>query len=303
MKTMNHTLAIVATFVLTLVVSCGGPLEADLGPDVTVVSPSGTPDAGYETSVETSACNPTSSDCDGDGRLGTSDCMPFDATVYGGAVEVCGNGKDDDCDVQIDEGCGQPTLPTGQSIDADKDGSWTLTDQPDCDDNDPAVKPGATEACDGKDNDCDGQKDEGCTAAPPTPRPDGTTLTCTFIYPNVAPRTLSVQVYDHKSDLGGWWEAGKSVSDNDKDLVLSLAHVQPDVCGFRFSVSEGNPPSSWLCMGNGTTAALDPNVGVSCTFADKTAAKANLKVWSHPSGVASGCSAVWQVNSHPDCSF
>lgn len=40
-----------------------------------------------------------------------------------------------------------------------KPGSW------DCDDNDPSVNPYATEACDGKDNDCDGEVDEGCFSA------------------------------------------------------------------------------------------------------------------------------------------
>ena len=32
---------------------------------------------------------------------------------------------------------------------------------PDCDDGDPAINPGATEVCDGVDNDCDTQTDEG----------------------------------------------------------------------------------------------------------------------------------------------
>ena len=82
-------------------------------------------------------------------------------------TEVC-NGKDDDCDGLTDEedaeGC------KTYYLDADKDGHGTYVDSKclcgpegkytskvddDCDDSEPTVYPGATEACDGLDNDCD----------------------------------------------------------------------------------------------------------------------------------------------------
>jgi hypothetical protein len=53
------------------------------------------------------------------------------------------DGKDNDCDGDIDEGF-------------DKDGDGFRTCDEDCDDDDDTIYPGAPELCDGKDNDCDG---------------------------------------------------------------------------------------------------------------------------------------------------
>ncbi|HNC98161.1 MAG TPA: putative metal-binding motif-containing protein, partial [Myxococcota bacterium] len=53
-----------------------------------------------------------------------------------------------------DSGTDDSNPPT----DADGDGSPSTED---CDDTDPDIKPGGTEVCDGKDNNCDGQSDEG----------------------------------------------------------------------------------------------------------------------------------------------
>lgn len=61
--------------------------------------------------------------------------------------DLCGDGLDNDCDGRIDQGC-----------DLDRDG-FTIEDG-DCDDNNPAVHPGAPEICNGIDDDCDGVIDE-----------------------------------------------------------------------------------------------------------------------------------------------
>ncbi len=55
---------------------------------------------------------------------------------------------------------GQSGAPYDSTSDTDGDGSL---DYLDCAPNDARVKPGATEACDGVDNDCDGSTDEGAT--------------------------------------------------------------------------------------------------------------------------------------------
>ncbi len=59
---------------------------------------------------------------------------------------------------------------TPAPVDADGDG---VAQDKDCDDSDPARHPGATEICNGKDDNCDGAVDEGlsCNPEPPPPPP------------------------------------------------------------------------------------------------------------------------------------
>ncbi|MBN1770725.1 MAG: hypothetical protein JXB32_05655 [Deltaproteobacteria bacterium] len=94
-------------------------------------------------------------DADDDGWCVPDDCDDAAPLVNPGAAEVCGNGRDDDCDGDTDEGCG--------CTDGDGD-TWCPPD--DCDDGDPQVHPGAVETCrDGRDEDCDGLTDEDCGCA------------------------------------------------------------------------------------------------------------------------------------------
>ncbi len=107
-------------------------------------------------------------DADGDGWAACEECDDTNAAINPAATEVC-DSVDNDCDSSIDEG-----VTSTFYADADQDGygdpasttaacAATLTyvaDSTDCDDTDGAVNPGATELCDGIDNDCDGTVDE-----------------------------------------------------------------------------------------------------------------------------------------------
>jgi len=101
------------------------------------------------------------------GGVCTAACVP--------GQELC-DGLDNDCDGLVDEDCGMTCAsdadcPAGMvcmsglctATCTDQDGDGFCADE-DCDDADASVNPAAAEFCDGLDNDCDGQVDEGCAA-------------------------------------------------------------------------------------------------------------------------------------------
>jgi hypothetical protein len=141
----------------------------------------------YPGAVE--ACNSRDDDCDGQtdegnpgggascltGQLGL--CAAGHRVCQGGTLEcvadalplpeVCSGGLDEDCDGDVD---GNDLDCVPDCPDADGDGfavCGTGCQLPsgktcgDCDDTRPGVHPGATETCNDRDDDCDGQTDEG----------------------------------------------------------------------------------------------------------------------------------------------
>ena len=118
---------------------------------------------------------PADVDSDGDGTVDSEDCAPDDPGRHPAAWEVC-NGLDDDCDGLVDDEDDTVYGPNVWGTDGDGDGygdaetaveaclapsSDYLANAADCDDDDPAISPDADELCDGLDNDCDSETDEG----------------------------------------------------------------------------------------------------------------------------------------------
>ncbi len=118
--------------------------------------------------------------------LNNTDCDDANSAINPGASEIC-NAIDDDCDGTPDDGLLFTTYYA--DIDSDTYGdafnststcdgvpSGYVTDNTDCDDAQSTVNPGATEICDGLDNDCDGDYDEGTVTA--IVSPSGTVQAC-----------------------------------------------------------------------------------------------------------------------------
>ena len=106
---------------------------------------------------------------DGDGFEASEDCDDSNDTVYPGADEQC-DGIDSDCDGELDngvttvfyadsdgDGYGNPNITTEAC--AAPDGF--VANGSDCDDAESSAYPGAEERCDGIDNDCNEEIDEG----------------------------------------------------------------------------------------------------------------------------------------------
>jgi hypothetical protein len=117
----------------------------------------------------------TDSDCTDAGEaadlVASGDCDDTDATVYPGATEVVGDEVDQDCDGQEEcyvdadrDGYRLTTTVTSGDSDCSDTGEATSgAPAGDCDDTVATVNPGATERCNGVDDDCDGTID-GATA-------------------------------------------------------------------------------------------------------------------------------------------
>lgn len=94
-------------------------------------------------------------DEDNDGVCSINDCDDYDANRSSEHHERCGDRIDNNCNGQIDEGCGDESC-----VDIDGDGYCGVND---CDESDPDVSIAGLEYCDdGIDNDCNGRIDDGC---------------------------------------------------------------------------------------------------------------------------------------------
>lgn len=107
----------------------------------------------------------------------SGDCNDADRSINPAAVDVCGDAIDQNCS-SGDQACSAGKGLYYFYFDADSDGygnasvrtkaktrpTGYVSNQLDCNDANASARPGGLEVCDGVDNDCDAQTDEGLTA-------------------------------------------------------------------------------------------------------------------------------------------
>jgi hypothetical protein len=239
--------------------NCDGAVDVVVQPkpgDLSFIDADGD---GYGDPSAALACDPGAGASALDG-----DCDDADPAVHPNAEEVC-DGVDNDCDGAYD-----PHGPTWYA-DADQDG-YGVSDQArvlcqglpgwaaesgDCDDDDPAVNPGAPEQCNDIDDDCDGIVDEtvklqwyadrdadgygsgsgksSCTAIDDRVTADGD---CDDSDPDVHPGALEVCGDGLDNDCDGDDGEGTWYFDGDRDGVgieeVSTSPCAPDAYWSRY---------------------------------------------------------------------
>ena len=173
-----------------------------------------------------------------------TDCDDTRSGVHPGATEYCdGLDDDEDCDGLADDD--DPSVDTStfdtwyEDLDGDGYGSTTTIDacdipagyagsDGDCDDYSAAVSPGATEICDGIDNDCDGVVDGGvsCCGSPGFSGTYGATWTHLATSPNYL---FSLATFKSDDDDYVWDAYGTHLSKYDPatDRWAQVASTTP----------------------------------------------------------------------------
>lgn len=232
---------------------------------------------GYGTGPGTSLCsNP------GVGfAIISGDCDDGNPAISPGATEIC-NGLDDDCNGSTDDGLTFTVYYTDNDLDDYGTGAGTsLCSNPgagysktpgDCNDSDASINPGATESCNGLDDDCDGQIDEG--------------LTTQLYYTDVDGDGYGDEDVNGVSSCS---PVSGSVTNNDDcedgNIAINPAAVEicnglDDDCDGQIDEETGDP------LGNviGTGIACVPLAGGTATFSVPPAAGVSSYFWTLPPG-------------------
>jgi len=138
------------TLFTALLTACNGG-HTDTEPHDTNINTDTDTDTDIDTDTDTDTSTVT--DADGDGVDDADDCRPQDATAWQEMDYYVDGDRDSYGAGSLLSDCFGSVLTAGY-----------VTNNADCDDIDRAINPGATEVCDGEDNNCDGMVDESAAA-------------------------------------------------------------------------------------------------------------------------------------------
>ena len=190
-------------------------------------------------------------DQDGDGEraldFGGFDCDDEDATINTAASEIWYDGIDQDCDGADD-------------YDADGDGYGTDLAEPDCDDTDPAVYPGAPELDEGVDNDCDGDAEVQPVALADYDSSSSLEHCSLLQLDGSASSDADGLLLSYAWELTGAPSSSTLTSESIEDADSALASCYPDTPGvfsFQLTVTDdgGNTDSDSLSVTIGTRSS------------------------------------------------
>jgi predicted outer membrane repeat protein len=223
---------------------------------------------GDAAATATDACDdPSSSSLDY--LADNTDCDDTNPAVNPGATEVCDpldtdedcDGLADDDDSSVDPSTQQSWLPdadadgygdaSATAVDACEDPSdasldWT-TDDTDCDDTDDAVNPGATEVCNGIDDDCDSSTTETGLVTAFSSTGSATDYSASFGAGSAAsPNTVTISGQETVSVCAGTYYLHLNLAD---DTVLQ------GIGGTSAVVLDGGSAGRVLTLGDGNTVS------------------------------------------------
>jgi hypothetical protein len=238
-----------------------------------------------------------------------TDCDDANAAIYPGAVELC-DGIDNDCNGLLDDGLTQYQF----YVDADGDGFGTEADvvlscldtipagystiNTDCDDTNTAIYPGAVELCDGLDNNCDGQKDEGFPIVTyyADADNDGFGNSVTRVDTCLAGIPLGFVINDldcNDADAlvnpNGWELPGDGI-DNNCDGIIDNVSSTTEIGGTQFRVYP-NPVSSYLIIDYPNSTGVELKIiepsgrTISASYLEDVAHRSKIDCSSLPSGI------------------
>jgi hypothetical protein len=230
-------------------------------------------------------------DADGDGYDASVDCNDNNAAVHPGATELC-NGIDDNCDTQIDEG-----VKSTFYADADNDtyGNPNVTtlacsaptgyvsNNTDCNDGNINVHPNATEVCNGIDDNCNSQIDEGVKSTfyadadnDTYGNPNITTLACSaptgYVSSNTDCNDGNINVHPNATEVCNGIDdnCNSQIDEGVKSTFYADAdndtYGNPNVTTLACSAPRGYVSSNTDCDDN--NAAVHPGVTEICNAVD-----------------------------------